>query len=175
MRWEPQRKNLDDYNHGCRKGDVLRASESFRVEGKRLAEHGPGKVHWAWKCQAENLLLNSVGRRQATGGFCTGLQTKIPLLRTELELHHKFWKKHPRSFSKVSDLPNGGSAWPSVQFPKTRLSASQGWEPGFLWLFHGLGPAQCLALGRHSLKDGRKEENSPILYHRLRMSAFKFT
>lgn len=44
VRWEPQRKNPFDYNHGHRKGDVLRASGSFRVEGKKLVEHGPGNA-----------------------------------------------------------------------------------------------------------------------------------
>lgn len=90
MRWEPQGKHLDDYNHKCRKGHVLRASESFRAEGKKLAEHGPGNVHWAWKRQAELLLLNSAGCRQAPGGFCTGLLTKIPLLRTHE--HTRGWR-----------------------------------------------------------------------------------
>lgn len=83
--WRPEE---DDHNRGCRKGDVSRASESFRVEGKKLAEYGPGKLHWAWTCQAEELLLSSAGRGQGPGGFRPGPLTKILLLRTYV---HRPW------------------------------------------------------------------------------------
>lgn len=48
VRWGFQRKTLTQSRGGGRGwgGWLLRGSEPFRVEGKELAENGPGKVDW---------------------------------------------------------------------------------------------------------------------------------